>query len=314
MRSALDRFTTAHRTVAGLATLTLIAALFGLYQANVRAKRPPEFTRGGTFAATEASPPPPTGGAVRPPEPSPSAAVVRPSRTRARISGPAPRPTPAPRSSDIPAPAPGTYTYAVEGSESATAFGSRTYPAEMTMAVHRNAPDLEPDEIVLDLDFSPQHEERHIVAFRSTGVLLTFEGGSVTFGAVTQTTDAAFDPPVAHVPLPLRLGETREGTSEARNGDGDVVRTETWTASVVRREPVDTGLGRIEAWVIQVDRQTTSGSDDQLTRSRTYWLDASRGVWVKWTDESQSSRPLGLGRFEYTSSYTATLQRFTPAA
>ena len=85
------------------------------------------------------------------------------------------------------------------------------------MTVHRRPaadatdPSLEPDELAFDLDFSDEHQEREIVAYRKDGIIFTFEAGSVTFGAGTQTSEAIYDPPMTADADPARRGATAEG-------------------------------------------------------------------------------------------------------
>jgi hypothetical protein len=209
-------------------------------------------------------------------------------------------------------PAQGNYTYAVDGEEGATGAGSRRFPEQMTTVVHGGA-GLAPDELVFDITYSQQHVEREIVAYRGDGVYFSFEGGQVSFGPATQTSEAEYDPPMLQIPWPLQPGATRAGVSKAKESDGSVVRTEDWKATVVGVEPVTAAGASVEAWKVQVDRKTKPGSAEQLARSRTYWYDPGRGIWVKFAETVHGERKAGLTTFTYDSKLTATLTGFTPA-
>ena len=208
-------------------------------------------------------------------------------------------------------PALGNYTYAVDGEEGATGFGNRRFPDQMTTVVH-GGPGLAPDELVFDITYSQEHVEREIVAYRGDGVYFTFEGGQVSFGPGTQTSEADYDPPMLQIPWPLEPGATRTGVSKAKGSDGSVVRTEDWKATVVGVEPITAAGGPVEAWKVEVDRRSQPGSAEQLVRHRTYWYDPGRGIWVQFTETVHGERKAGPTTFTYDSSLTATLTGFTP--
>jgi hypothetical protein len=298
--------------VIALTTALLAGAL--LYQENVRSEKPPDFSRGGAFAQDLAD-----GGSrkitVATPIPRPTAQ----SRSSATLTAPMGDDDIAQFTeggSPFQFPALGRYVYDVDGTESASIFGTRDYPPEMTMTVHRPQPgetdDPEPkaDELAFDLDFSSDHEEREIVAYRRNGIMFTFEGGTVTFGPRTQTSEAVYEPPITQIPIPLKLGAAAKGTTRALSpDDGSEVRVEDWTAQVLRRERIEIKSERIDTFVVEVKRQTRPGSSEQVTRSRTYWLDPARAIWVKWEEHLKGSQDVGLGSFTYTSDFTATLDR-----
>jgi hypothetical protein len=240
--------------------------------------------------------------------------------TRA-ASGPAPT-TPKPTSPAQPAPVPqapsgpgqpavGTYTFAVNGTEGASFVGSRKFPDKMTMVVH-TSPDLKPDQLVYDLTYSDKHAEREIVGFRSDGIYFDFEGGSVTFGPRTETSQADYDPPILEIPSTLQAGFSKAGVSKAKGADGNVSRTEDWTVSVVGQEPVAVGGATINAWKVEVDRKFRPGSSDQGYRNRTMWFDPARNMWVKFVEVFHGERHIGIGSFTYDSNVTAVLSGFTP--
>jgi hypothetical protein len=206
----------------------------------------------------------------------------------------------------------GAYTYAVSGSESATGFGSRQYPSTMTLTAH-TAPGLGKDQAVHDLSFSAQHQERAIIAYRNDAVALTFEGGSITFGPATQTSEADYAPAMVQIPLPLRAGDARAGTTEAKAKNGSVARTEDWAVKVVGQETLKLGGQSIPTWVVTIDRKTRPGSADQAQRSRTYWYDPARRIWVKWKEKMHGERKTIGFTFTYDTTYEATFTRFAPA-
>jgi hypothetical protein len=206
----------------------------------------------------------------------------------------------------------GTYTYALKGSESATGFGVRQYPSEMTITAHA-APGVAKDQAVLDLFFSSQHQERDIVAYRGDSVAFTFEGGSITFGPATQTSEADYVPAMTQIPLPLRTGDMRTGTTEAKAKNGTVSRVEDWTVRVGGQETLTIGGKPIPTWVVTMERKTRPGSADQATRSRTYWYDPARRIWVKWTEKMHSERKAVGFTVTYDTNYEATLARFVSA-
>ena len=206
----------------------------------------------------------------------------------------------------------GTYTYALRGSESATGFGSRQYPAEMTLTAH-TAPGVAKDQAVLDLFFSKDHQERDIVSYRDDSVAFAFEGGSITFGPVTQTSEADYVPAMTQIPLPLRAGDTRKGTTEAKGKNGSVTRVEDWTVRIVRQETLTIAGKATPTWVVTTDRKTRPGSSDQATRSRTYWYDPARRLWVKWAEKMHGERKTVGFTFTYDTAYEAMLTRFAPA-
>jgi len=237
-------------------------------------------------------------------------------------SGPVPTPTSGPTGPGNPAPAPsqpgtlgkpavGTYTWAVDGTEGASFVGTRKFPDKMTMVVH-GGPGVQPDQLVFDLTYSDKHAEREIIGFRNDGVYFDFEGGSVTFGPRTETSQADYEPPILEVPWPLRAGFTRTGVTKAKNGDGSISRTEDWTTSVVGQEPVAVGGVTVNAWKVQVERKFRPGATDQGTRSRTMWFDPARNMWVKFTEVFHGERhEIGFS-FTYDSNVTAVLSNFTP--
>jgi hypothetical protein len=276
---------------AGLVALTtLFLAGAMLYQENVRSEQPPDFSRGGAFAGDLAT-----------------ATLTAPrSITEQTVKGP-------------PFPALGRYVFAVEGTESASVFGSRAYPPEMTMTVHRRSPGdstdpkLEPDELAFDLDFSPEHQEREIVAYRADGISFTFEARTVTIGTGTQTSETTYEPPVTQIPIPLVDDASAKGTSQARSTlDGSEVRTDDWTVEVTGRERIEIMGAGVDAFVVEVDQQSQPGSSQSFTRSRKYWLDPVRAIWVKWEEHMSGRQDVGIGSFTYTTNFTATLDRVEP--
>ena len=299
---------------AGFAAVIIVLASSALlYQNNIRAARPPDFTRGGPFASRE-----PVLNAITlegSPSPQPGLGTLHSSAT---LTAPSHRDFFRPVAPGaFTFPELGTYVYDVKGSERATAFGTRDYPPEMQMTVHRpetqssSEPTLKPDELDFDLNFSSNHEEREIVAYRATGIMFTYEAGSITFGpGFTQSSQATYDPPMTQILVPLKAGAKVSGTSEARDPtSGTVTRTEDWTVEVLRQEAIKV-LGKATVtWVVKIDRQSRPGTSEQDTRSRTYWFDPARRIWVKWSEIFDGSQDVGPGAFDYHTEFTATLKR-----
>jgi hypothetical protein len=206
----------------------------------------------------------------------------------------------------------GTYTYALKGSESATGFGSRQYPSEMTITAHA-APGVAKDQAVLDLFFSSQHQERDIVAYRGDSIAFTFEGGSITFGPSTQTSEASYAPAMTQIPLPLSAGDKRSGTTEAKAKNGSVSRVDDWTVRVVGQETLVIGGRSIPTWVVTTERKTRPGSANQETGSRTYWYDPARRIWVKWKEKMHGERKAVGFSVTYDTTSEAVRTRFTAA-
>ncbi|MEA3020243.1 MAG: hypothetical protein QOI47_1767, partial [Actinomycetota bacterium] len=238
---------TFRRPVGFAAAVVLVLDALAAFQLGVRAHEPPSFHRGGAFAVRSASLPndhplPYTPAGLDAAASSaiattvPAAAAGPEAVTRAASSAEVSPPS-------TTTPVSGTYTYAVDGTESATAFGSRRLPATMTMTVAPEPGGPAVDR-VLDLRFSDQHEEREIAAFQTSGVSFVYEAGSVTFGPYTQTSEASYRPPMLQVPLPLAQGAVTRGTSDATS------RVEDWTVTVGDREKV----GDIDTWVVTIHR------------------------------------------------------------
>ena len=69
----------------------------------------------------------------------------------------------------------------------------------------------------------------------------------------------------------------------------------------------------VPTWVVTIDRKTRPGSTDQSTRSRTYWFDPARRVWVKWKEKMHGERKTVGFTFTYDTTYEAVLSRFAAA-
>ena len=273
----------------------------------------PSFRRGGRFVAA--------GGLVRPLPYSPApadprfattttTAVSRPARSVAPATAATTPVAPMPGAAVTALPGVGTYKYAVTGTESATGFGSRAFPADATMSVH-HADGLQPNELVADLTLSSDHQEREILQYGDDAVGFSFEGGKVTFGSASQTSEATYDPVMAQVLL--INGTERRGTSKAESADGSVNRVEDWTVTRSGTERLTIAGASVDTVVFRIHRQTHPGSADQLTRDRTYWYDPARHLWVKWSETMHGERKMFGLTFTYDNNYTATLTGFTPA-
>jgi len=177
------------------------------------------------------------------------------------------------------------------------------------MVVHAG-PGVAADQLVFDITYSDKHAEREIVGFRNDGVYFDFEGGSVTFGPRTETSQADYQPPILQIPLPLQAGLSRTGVSKAQNADGSLSRTEDWKATVLGQEAVTVGGATVNAWKIDLQRKFRPGTPDQGYRNRTYWFDPARNIWVKYTEVFHGERHVAVGSFSYDSNITATLAGF----
>lgn len=324
--------------VAVLVAMVLAGGVAAAYQLEVRAGRPPSFAQGGEFlealpaagrdgrpypygdtsssttgaAPTTAAAPSTTPGSGGGP-PGSTGRAIGPSSTEAPVpaeSGPPASASPAMPRATAPVPATGVYTYAVAGHEAASGFGSRGFPASATVVVHGD-PSIPTGSLVHDLHLSDQHEEREIVAYGADGAAFLYEAGSVTFGPGTQTSQGGYEPPMVQIPWPLADGASVSGTSAAKDGNGNVSRTEQWTTTVVGREVLDVLGAPHETWVVDSQRNTTGGGSETVDRHRRYWYDPQLGTWVQWTERFHGERAMFV-TFTYDSEYTATLTAFTP--
>ncbi|MGH9041366.1 MAG: hypothetical protein ACRDZ3_14160 [Acidimicrobiia bacterium] len=332
------------KMLSGFAALALLAGGVLVYQITNR--EPPSFRRGGLFAGGDAPPAPPettTTGATPTSDPSSSSTSAPTTTASSAVATTAPGakaattttgpPVPGsaaattvttgspatvpPAQPSTPAagpelPALGTYTYAVAGDERVTGLGSRRFPERMTTVVHRG-PGLASDQLVFDLRYSDEHEEREIVGFRNDGVYFDFEGGSVTFGPRTETNEGDYEPPLLQIPRPLEPGVARSGTTEVRRSNGSISRTEDWTVTVVGKETITVAGAAVETWKVETDRKSRPGSSEVNNRQRTYWYDPARAIWVRFTDVLHGSRAQGPFTFTYDSSLTADLLSFSPS-
>lgn len=303
------------RYAAAIAVMSLVAAGTLLYQENVRSEKPPEFSRGGAFAGDLAQP---GDEEITIVTPTPRPVASGRSRSTAVLSAPDAARERFGTGEPPPFPTFGRYVYHVEGSESASIFGSREYPPEMTMTVHRSPTDdtgqlrLKDDELAFDLFFSEDHEEREVVAFRRTGIAFTYEAGSITFGPRTEDSEATYSPAMTQIPIPLTEKAKASGTSRALRADGSTARIENWTVKVRGRERLNLMDETVDTYVVEVERKTEPESEEQLTRSRKYWFDPVRVIWVKWEEQMSGTRDVGFGSFTYSTRYTATLERIEP--
>ena len=286
-------------------------------------KRPPSFARGGDFASTGAVPSTSSVMDVSASTTVPSATTTsvrasRPARTTVPITTLPPTadtrsgagPTVAPARPRLPAL--GTYTFAVSGTESATLVGSRSFAPQMTLVAHRGG-GVGSDDVVLDQEFSTDHEEREIARYSNEGIFLTHEAGSLTFGLVTQGSDVRYDPPLGQIPFPLVPGTTRSGSSTAREPDGAVARVDDWTTRILGQETITVAGAAVPTWTVQFERRSRPGGSDQVIQTTRYWFDPVRGISVRWEESVHGERNTLLFRGTYDERYVATLQAFRGA-
>ena len=310
MSSSSKRSGRGLRRVGAAAVALLVLDVLAAYQIH-RSERPPSFAKGGRFENATANRPVPYSPA---PEDPAFATTTTLALATTTVRGTLPPTTSGPTKATVLAPAStpalGTYHYAVAGVESASGFGQRRLPATLTLVAHR-ATGLAADEVVFDLTLSAQHEEREIVAYLADQVAFSFEGGSVTFGSATQTSQAGYDPVMPQV---LLKGTSKSGTSEAKSAGGTTTRVEDWSVTRVGDETVLVNGAPVRTQVFDIQRRTRPGSADQLTRGRRYWFDPARHLWVKWHETMHGWRRVFGLKFSYDNDYTATLADFTPAA
>ena len=313
-------------TVAVLAVAVLAFDGLAAYRISGREERP-EFRLGGQFGEETNPPAAFSVDGADPAEAAPAAVPRTVVATTTTARSPVPprtaaptttRPTTAasspttalaaPRSAAPPAP--GVYTYALAGTESATLAGARGLGPQLTITAH-GASGLGPNQVVLDYVFSPDHKEREVLNYDPSGVSFAFEGGSVSFGAISQTSQADYTPPMLQVPFPLVAGSERQGTTTARDAGGGATRTEDWVVRIVRQETLTVLGSAVPTWVVAVDRKTRAGSAEQVSRSRTYWYDPGRNIWVKLRERFSGQRSLLGLSFGFTADFEAVLNGFT---
>lgn len=210
------------------------------------------------------------------------------------------------------------YVYDVDGYERSAAFGQQPLPTEAFMTVDRtpppegDVPDLAKNELLFDLYFSEDQQERAIVSYGKSGMAFSYEAVSNEVDPVAYSSESTYDPPVLQIPSELKKATSVKGSSTATSQDDTQTAIVDWTVTVDGREKIDVMGEPVDAWVVSMERRTQPGSGDQVTRSRTYWFDPARGLWVKWEETTSGTEPLGPGSITYTVDYTATLDRIEP--
>jgi hypothetical protein len=215
-----------------------------------------------------------------------------------------------------PFPTLGRYVYNVQGTESASFTGSRSFPNEMAMTVHRETDqqtlELESDELIFDLELSSNHKEREIVAYRRDGISFTYESSMVTIGSMTRNSGARYSPPLLQIPIPVKDGDSRNGSTRSIGPNGTETAFDDWTVEVHGADQIDAMGETIDTLVVTFESKTRPGYDETITRSRTYWLSPERSIWVKFIERLTRTTGSGLTRMSYNSDYTATLSRIEP--
>lgn len=318
--------------VAAVALLALLDAL-GAYQVGVRDRQPPSFRRGGSFVtsspptatveatakgtakatATTTTAPPPTAATVdAAPDPATGATSstdppgVTPTTGAPVPDDPTPTTVATATAKGLAAPTLGTYIWDVTGTESATAFGSRSFPPTMTMVAHTGA-GLAANEYELDLTYSADHQEREIIGIEPNGLAFDFEAGQVRFGSTAQTNQAEYSPPMLQIPWPLRTGEVVTGSSKGLAGNGSVERVEDYRITVIGRQVLTVEGKPVNTWEVQVNRQSEPGASQATTRSTIFWFDPGRDLWVKFVEQEDGSQSVAGFAFTYHEQLTALL-------
>jgi len=319
----LRKSKSSERRLRAAVALLLVLSALAWYQVGVRSRRPASFRRGGAFVATRRVPggtPSLASGPFGQLDPTttvtPPAAKVLASTTARRLaSSTSSSSTSSSSSSTSTAPGPtsalprlGTYLWDVNGTEGATGFGSRAFPDTMTMVAHGGG---DAGEVVLDIAYSSNHSEREILGFRDNGVFFDFEAGQVRFGPSAQTNQGDYVPPMLQVPLAPAAGQVVKGATQVKAADGSVQRIEDWTVRVLGQETVVIAGQPVPTWKVTLDRQSRPGSSQSVTRSRTYWFDPARHLWVKYTEKMHGQQSFGGITFTYDDNLTATLRSFT---
>lgn len=222
-------------------------------------------------------------------------------------SRPSPSPTPSLR-----APATGRYLYRLEGWEATSAPGSRReFPDTATVAVHGLREGPQGPSVTVDLTYSASHKERMVLLYGPDGVAVSFEGGRVSFfgGAVTETSQARYRPPVLRTPFPATTGHAWSGEAEAREADGgSVVRRVTYRGRVRGTQQL-TVAGRTLTTLVVEWRSEFTGQE-RGWRRQTLWFSPELGIWVKLQDRVHAER----FRFAYDKDATLTLRQLPQSA
>lgn len=205
-------------------------------------------------------------------------------------------------------PTTGRYQYAVEGWESTSAPGSRrNFPSTATVAVHNRRQQARGTSVTVDLTYSDSHEERMVLRYGREDVAVTFEGGRVSFfgGAVTETSQARYEPPMVLLPTGAAPGDTWSGNAEARDpDDGSVARRVSYQGRVRGTEELTVAGRRLSTVVVEWSSEFT-GSESGWRRQR-LWFSPQLGMWVKRHDRVHAERY----RFAYDKDATLTLRQF----
>jgi hypothetical protein len=204
----------------------------------------------------------------------------------------------------------GTYTYAVDGTEAMAGAGSRKLPPSMRLGASRPT-DAAADEVVFDLNFSDQHTEREIVAFRSDRIAVRHESINVVFGLRKRSTQFGYSPAVGRAVVPLASSASRSGASTATDGSGTTMRTEDWKATDVAKRSLTVAGSTVEVWEISTERTSRPGAVEQFHETRRAWFDPARRMFVKWESHVHTERTSGVSS-AYDLNYTATFTTYTP--
>lgn len=251
--------------------------------------------------------------------PTPKPGATKPPRSSATITVPDGEERAADFQSGLPPlPSLANYVYSVDGTESTGAFGTQRMPLEMAMTVHRpqgdpDIGDLGDGDVVFDLSFSADHTEREVVKYGRESLAFSYEKIASTVGFNTHESEVTYSPAMMQIPIPLELGEELGGTSRVVDRSGTQVRVEDYSVVVESQERLQIMGQDIDTWIVRIQRQSAPGSGGQsITKTRRYWLQPERSIWVKWEEQSTFRMGSGLGAQTYSTNYTATLARIEP--
>ena len=178
-------------------------------------------------------------------------------------------------------PAPGVYEYSVAGSEQLSRGPvdiDRALPPVAPMLVRHGDGGYE-----TDVRYSDGHTELSRYDLRPQGSFVTFARTVVKTPVTTTTRDREWTPPLLRLPIVPEVGQTWGGPYTA--GDLELqIENE-----VLRREAVDVGGRRVNAFVIESRQDITGEYTGQ--RTETFWYAPAQGLVVRYSIDSTLDGP-----------------------